>query len=83
MMRILIDDALEGGPHRDVEAVVRNVAETLSGTEELLISVVRVQPGVWHVFVRDESPGQWSVLPSTSHEPLVEAMETALRKAGV
>jgi hypothetical protein len=80
---VFVDDALESGPHREVEAIVREVAQTMPGTEDLMVSVVRVKPGAWHVFVRDDSPGQWSVLPSTSHQPLVAALEAALRKAGV
>lgn len=82
-MKISVDDALDTGPHREVEEVVRKVAETLPGTDNLLISVVRVKPGVWHVFVRDDSPGQWSVLPSGSHQEMVAVMEAALRNAGV
>ena len=82
-MRVSVDDAVDGGPRTDVEAVVRRVAEVTPGTEDLVISVVRVKPGVWHVFVRDESPGQWSVLPSTNHQELVAAMEAALRQAGL
>jgi hypothetical protein len=82
-VKVHVDDALETGPHREVEAVVREVAQTIPGTEDLLVSVVRVKPGTWHVFVRDEAPGQWSVLPSSNHQPLVAAMEAALRKAGL
>lgn len=82
-MKISVDDAVDGGPRTDVEALVRRVAEVSPGTEDLAISVVRVKPGVWHVFVRDESPGQWSVLPSSNHQDLVAAMEAALRESGL
>ena len=44
-MKILVDDAIALAKKREVEAVVRAVLGERSGLEELLISVLKRDPG--------------------------------------
>jgi hypothetical protein len=71
-VKILVDDTVALAKRREVEAVVRAVIGERPGLDELLVSVLKVDPG-----------RGWSVFLSDGEAELIDDIEMALRRSGL